>query len=87
MSTETIEIIKGIRDKYEAHHNVKIKDDQMYIMLFTSGTTSEPKAVMLSQKNICHNISYYICSSILFDAIYLFPSAVEDHFADSLVPS
>ena len=24
---ETIEILKGIRDKYEAHHNVKITDD------------------------------------------------------------
>ena len=24
---ETIEIIKGIRDKYEAHHNVKITDE------------------------------------------------------------
>ena len=24
---ETIEILKGIRDKYEAHHNVKITDE------------------------------------------------------------
>ena len=27
MNRETIEILKGIRDKYEAHHNVKITDD------------------------------------------------------------
>ena len=26
---ETIEILKGIRDKYEAHHNVTIKDDAL----------------------------------------------------------
>jgi len=24
---EAIEILKGIRDKYEAHHNVKITDE------------------------------------------------------------
>lgn len=37
--------------------NVEIDDNKMYIMLFTSGTTNEPKAVMLSQKNICENIN------------------------------
>lgn len=26
---ETVEILKGIRDKYEAHHNVKISDDAL----------------------------------------------------------
>ncbi len=36
---------------------VKINPDKMSIMLFTSGTTSEPKAVMLSQKNICSNVT------------------------------
>lgn len=34
----------------------KIDNEKMSIMLFTSGTTSEPKAVMLSQNNICSNI-------------------------------
>ena len=41
------------KTKYES---VTIQEDEMYIMLFTSGTTNEPKAVMLSQKNICSNI-------------------------------
>ena len=26
-NTDSIEILKGLRDKYEAHHNVKITDD------------------------------------------------------------
>ena len=39
------------------YDNIEIKKDKMYIMLFTSGTTNEPKAVMLSQSNICENIN------------------------------
>ena len=27
VSEETIEILKGVRDKYEAHHNIKITDE------------------------------------------------------------
>ena len=38
---------------YEA---VEIDNKKMAIMLFTSGTTSAAKAVMLSQKNICEDI-------------------------------
>ena len=34
----------------------KINNDEMSIMLFTSGTTNQSKAVMLSQKNICTNV-------------------------------
>lgn len=41
------------------YNDIKIYDDKMYIMLFTSGTTDEPKAVMLSQKNVCENITAY----------------------------
>ena len=34
----------------------KIDSEKMSIMLFTSGTTSEPKIVALSHKNICSNL-------------------------------
>ena len=36
--------------------NAKIDKDKMAILLFTSGTTSKSKAVMLSQKNIASNV-------------------------------
>ena len=38
---------------------VKIDENAMSIMLFTSGTTDKAKIVMLSQKNICSNIYAY----------------------------
>ena len=41
-------------NKYE---NIEIDSDKASIMLFTSGTTNFPKAVLLSQRNICSNIS------------------------------
>lgn len=43
-------------DKYD---KVKVEDNGMSIMLFTSGTTDKSKIVMLSQKNICSNIHAY----------------------------
>ena len=46
------EIKKG-NDSYD---KVEIDADKMSILLFTSGTTSEPKGVMLSQRNVCTNI-------------------------------
>lgn len=46
------EILNGDK-KYE---NIEINPNEMSIMLFTSGTTNEPKAVMLSQANICANL-------------------------------
>ena len=38
------------------YEKIKIDSNKMAIMLFTSGTTSLPKIVMLSQNNICSNI-------------------------------
>ena len=41
--------------------NAKIDENKMNILLFTSGTTSKSKAVMLSQKNIASNIYAMQC--------------------------
>lgn len=45
------------------YDNIKIDNKKMSVMLFTSGTTSAAKAVMLSQYNVCSNINsmpYYV---------------------------
>ena len=47
--------------------NVTIKNDEMGILLFTSGTTSQSKAVMLSQKNIASNIYAMQCVEKFYD--------------------
>ena len=38
------------------YDEIKIDEEKMSILLFTSGTTTTSKGVMLSQKNICSNI-------------------------------
>lgn len=48
------ELLENGDNKYE---NIEIDSDKASIMLFTSGTTNFPKAVLLSQRNICSNIS------------------------------
>lgn len=40
----------------QKYQNIKLDNEKMSIMLFTSGTTAISKAVMLSQANICSNI-------------------------------
>ncbi len=40
----------------KTYKNIGVDSEKMTIMLFTSGTTSEAKAVMLCQRNICSNI-------------------------------
>ena len=42
---------------YSKYNQVVIDNDKMSILIYTSGTTNNPKAVMLSQKNICSNVS------------------------------
>ena len=50
---------KLIGDGDKKYENIVLNKDEMSVMLFTSGTTNNPKAVMLSQNNICSNISAY----------------------------
>ena len=53
MLTEGEELVKGGKRDYIDY---KIDENAMSILLFTSGTTSQSKAVMLSQKNVASNI-------------------------------
>ena len=50
---EGLELLKNGDKKYS---KVKIKDDEMNIMLFTSGTTDKSKIVMLTQAGIMANV-------------------------------
>ena len=48
------ELINQGNDIYK---KIVMDDNKLSILLFTSGTTSKPKGVMLSQRNICANIT------------------------------
>ena len=45
-----------VKQGYDEYINAKIDSYKMNILLFTSGTTSKSKAVMLSQNNIASNV-------------------------------
>lgn len=47
-------LLENGSNRYE---EIEIDSDKMSVLLFTSGTTSNPKGVMLSQRNICSNLS------------------------------
>ena len=53
-------VTKGNREFIDS----KINPNEMTILLFTSGTTSKSKAVMLSHKNICSNL-FSVTSTIV----------------------
>lgn len=50
-----------LKNGNEEYINAKIDENVMNILLFTSGTTANSKAVMLSQKNIASNIYAMQC--------------------------
>lgn len=56
-----------IEDGNRSHLDAKIDNNKMSIMLFTSGTTSLSKIVMLSHNNICSNIYALSCIAKVTD--------------------
>ena len=67
-----------IKNGARSYIDAEIDNDEMGIMLFTSGTTSKSKAVMLSHKNICTNIND-IGSVIYYDENDVFLSFLPLH--------
>ena len=75
VSDEDIEYWDNVRDEGQKliddgdkkYDEVVIDENKMAILLFTSGTTSESKGVMLSQKNICVNIEDMATFSKMYD--------------------
>lgn len=47
-------LLSSPNSKYK---KIIIDNDKLSVLIYTSGTTSNPKAVMLSQENICSNVS------------------------------
>lgn len=56
---ELIEL--GKKSDSDEYANIEVNSDKMRILLFTSGTTSASKAVMLTQRNIAENIYSMKC--------------------------
>ena len=59
--------MKKIEDGDHRYADVKIDNNKMSILIFTSGTTSMAKGVMLSQKNITSNIIAMAKMSKMYD--------------------
>ena len=56
METAIAEGFKLLENGDKKYSKVEIKDDEMNIMLFTSGTTDKSKIVMLTQAGIMSNV-------------------------------
>lgn len=61
-----------------SYDDLPIDPEAMQILLFTSGTTSNPKAVMLSHKNICKNLMG-MCQMTYIDENDVFLSVLPLH--------
>ena len=48
---------KLIESNSSKYNSISIDKDKLSVLIYTSGTTNNPKAVMLSQYNICSNVS------------------------------
>lgn len=54
--TYDLRTVMNMTSDYEEYKNLKINPSEVGMLLFTSGTTSKSKIVMLSQQNICSDI-------------------------------
>ena len=74
-----------LENGYDKYNNVTIDENEMSILLFTSGTTSEAKGVMLSQKNICVNIEDVTTHAIMYPTDTILSVLPLHHTFESLV--